>query len=228
MKKLVLALLVMFSVGAAVAQSKVGHVNTQKLLDTMPSRKEAMKMLQDYETKGVEELQEMQKDFQSALAVYENSRPNMPQVMIKIEEDKLMKKQQAVQDREQALQQEMQIFGQDLNQPILDRVQKAVKVTEADPSKFLGFDLRFEEDGIFVCADTAEQEAAVKWGLSRSNPKKAPTPSGLEPPIGCERDDEVDPRTILAAAENSGTLGMCVGRTCWCHCRLFVSHRKWR
>jgi outer membrane protein len=128
MKKLVLALIVMFSVGAAVAQSKVGHVNTQKLLDTMPSRKEAMKILQDYETKGVEELQEMQRDFQTALAKYENDRANMPQVMIKIEEEKLMKKQQAVQDREQALQQEMQIFGQDLNQPILERVQKAVKI----------------------------------------------------------------------------------------------------
>ena len=43
MKKLFLALMVMFSVGVVNAQSKVAHVNSQKLLDTLPSRKEALK-----------------------------------------------------------------------------------------------------------------------------------------------------------------------------------------
>lgn len=151
MKKLVLALIVMFSVGAAVAQSKVGHVNTQKLLDTMPSRKDAMKLLQDWEKKGVEELQEMQQDFQEALAVYENARPNMPQVMIKIEEEKLMKKQQAVQDREQALQQELQSLGQDLNQPILERVQKAVKIVAE--RKKLNYVLSIDDFSLVLYSD---------------------------------------------------------------------------
>ena len=39
-----------------------------------------------------------------------------------------MKKQQALQEREQSLQQEMQVYSQELNTPILTMVQKAVKL----------------------------------------------------------------------------------------------------
>ena len=128
MKKLLLAFALIFSVGASLAQSKVGHVNSQKLLDTLPSRKEALKKLQEFEANGIKELQEMEADFNVALAKYEKDRPNMSPVIIKIEEEKLMKKQQNIQEREQSLQQEMQIYSQELNKPILDRVQKAVEI----------------------------------------------------------------------------------------------------
>jgi outer membrane protein len=118
----------MFSMGAVMAQSKVAHVNSQKLLDTIPSRKEAMVKLKEFETSGVKELQEMEADFNTALGKYEKERPNMSPMLIKIEEEKLMKKQQNIQDREQALNQEMQVYSQELNKPILERVQKAVEI----------------------------------------------------------------------------------------------------
>ena len=52
----------------------------------------------------------------------------MTPVEIKITEDKLMKKQTNIQEREQSLQQEMQLYSQELNKPILDRVQKSVEI----------------------------------------------------------------------------------------------------
>lgn len=128
MKKWLLALAVMFSLGMVNAQSKVAHVNSQKLLDTLPSRKDALKKLKDFESNGVKELQEMEADLNTSYAKYEKDRPNMIQAQIKIEEDKLMKKQQNIQEREQSLNQEMQILSQELNKPILDRVQKAVEI----------------------------------------------------------------------------------------------------
>lgn len=128
MKKLLLALAVMFSMGAVMAQSKVAHVNSQKLLDTLPSRKVAMDKLKEFEANGIKELQEMEADFNIALQKYEKDRPNLSPMLIKIEEEKLMKKQQNIQDREQSLNQEMQIYSQELNKPILDRVQKAVEI----------------------------------------------------------------------------------------------------
>lgn len=128
MKKLLLALAVMFSLGTVMAQSKVAHVNSQKLLDTLPSRKIAITKLQEFEANGVKELQEMEADFNGALAKYEADRPKMTPVEIKIAEDKLMKKQTNIQEREQSLQQEMQLYSQELNKPILDRVQKSVEI----------------------------------------------------------------------------------------------------
>ena len=128
MKKLLLALAVMFSMGTVMAQSKVAHVNSQKLLDTLQSRKDAMNQLKEFEANGVKELQEMEADFNTALAKYEKDRPNMSPTLIKFEEEKLMKKQTGIQDRETSLNQEMQIYSQELNKPILERVQKAVEI----------------------------------------------------------------------------------------------------
>jgi outer membrane protein len=128
MKKLLLALAVMFSMGTVMAQSKVAHVNSQKLLDTLQSRKDAMNQLKEFEANGIKELQEMEADFNASLAKYEKDRPNMSPTLIKFEEEKLMKKQQGIQDRETSLNQEMQIYSQELNKPILDRVQKAVEI----------------------------------------------------------------------------------------------------
>jgi outer membrane protein len=128
MKKLLVAFAVLFSVGSALAQSKVAHVNSQKLLDTLPSRQAAMDKLKEFEANGIKELQEMEADLNAAYAKYEKDRPNMSPMLIKIEEEKLMKKQQNLQDREQSLNQEMQIYSQELNKPILERVQKAVEI----------------------------------------------------------------------------------------------------
>jgi outer membrane protein len=128
MRRLVLAFLVVLGSTAVMAQSKVGHVNSQKLLDTLPSRKVAIKKLQEFEAGGIKELQEMEADFNAALAKYEQNRPNMSPVIQKIEEEKLMKKNQSIQEREQSLTQEMQIYSQELNKPILDRVQKSVEL----------------------------------------------------------------------------------------------------
>jgi outer membrane protein len=134
MRKLVLAFLVVLGSTAVMAQSKVGHVNSQKLLDTLPSRKVAIEKLKEFEMSGVKELQEMEADFNAALSKYEQNRANMSPVIQKIEEEKLMKKNQAIQEREQSLTQEMQIYSQELNKPILDRVQKSVELV-ADRKK---------------------------------------------------------------------------------------------
>jgi outer membrane protein len=128
MKNFLLAIALVLGAGSVMAQSKVAHVNSQTLLDTLPSRKVAILKLQEFETNGVKELQEMEADFNAAVAKYERDRPNMSPVIIKIEEEKLMKKQQALQEREQSLNTEMQAYSQELNTPILGMVQKAVKI----------------------------------------------------------------------------------------------------
>lgn len=128
MKKLIIALLVVCSVGTINAQTKVAHVNSQVLLDTLPSRKAAIVKLQEFEAAGVKELREMEADFNGAYAEYEQKRSTYSPVIIKIEEEKLMKKQQSLQEREKSLQQEMQVYSQELNTPILNMVQQAVQL----------------------------------------------------------------------------------------------------
>lgn len=109
-----------------MAQSKVAHVNSQKLLDTLQSRKDAIKVLGDFENAGVKELQEMEEDLQKAYTKYMADKDKLSLVMQQYEEERLQKKQYALQQREQELQQQISKLGNDLNGPILKRVQKAV------------------------------------------------------------------------------------------------------
>ena len=128
MKKLVLATVIIFCFGTVMAQQKIAHVNSQKLYDTLPSRKAAEEQLKLFQANGDQELKEMEADFQKHVAIYQKARPTMSPVIIKIEEEKLMKKEQAYQERQQSLSAELQEVSQEINKPILERVQKAVEI----------------------------------------------------------------------------------------------------
>lgn len=130
MKKLILVAVVLFSMGSLMAQTqqKIAHVNSQKLLDTLPSRKAAIAQLQKFEQDGMKELEEMEADLRKAYAYYEANKSSWSPVILKIEEEKIMKKEQAFQERQQTLNSELQAVSQELNKPILDRVQKAVEI----------------------------------------------------------------------------------------------------
>ncbi len=128
MKKLVLAFLVVLSSTALMAQMKIGHVNTQRLLDTMPSRKAAMVSLDKFQRDGFKELREMDSAINVAIRKLEIERPTLNPTRLKIEENRIYTKQQALQERQASLEQEMQIYSEDLNAPILDRIKKSVAI----------------------------------------------------------------------------------------------------
>jgi outer membrane protein len=127
MKNLVFGLVLFIGFGA-VAQSKVAHVDSQKLLDTMPSRKTAVAQLDQIQKSGVSELEEMQKAFESAYKIFMEQEKNMPPMIKENEQNKLMRMQQNLETRQAELEQELKTYSQQLNQPILDRVQKAIEI----------------------------------------------------------------------------------------------------
>lgn len=128
MKKIIVVLVAILSLNQLSAQTKIAHVNSQKLLDTLASRKTAIKQLQDFEAAGMKELQEMEADFQKAYQKYGAEQGTLSPVMRQYEEERLQKKQYAMQQREQELQTQMQTLSTELNAPILKRVQKAVDI----------------------------------------------------------------------------------------------------
>lgn len=130
MKKLVVVFAIFASL-TSIAQTKIGHVNTQKLLDTLPSRKVAMSQIEDFEKRGMEELKEMEADLQKRYSKYMSEQATLSPIIKQNEEEQLQKKQQAMQMREQELQQKMQQLGNELNEPILKRVKKAIEIVAA-------------------------------------------------------------------------------------------------
>lgn len=133
MKNLLLLVTIFVSL-SVFGQSKIGHVNSQKLLDTMQSRKIAMQKLDDFRAEGIKELQEMQKAFEAGYVKFESTSKDMSPVLLKMEQDKLMKKQQDIEARQGELEQGLQVYNEELNKPILDRIQKAIEIV-ADRKK---------------------------------------------------------------------------------------------
>jgi outer membrane protein len=127
MKKSVLILIALVSIVSINAQTKVAHINTQKLLDTLPSRKVALKQISEFQQKGEMELKDMEADLQKTYQKYMAEQNTLTPVMKQYEEERIQKKQQGLQQREQELQQQISLLGNELNAPILKRVQKAVK-----------------------------------------------------------------------------------------------------
>ena len=127
-KTITLILLIVLISPNVLGQMKVGHVNSQELLDTLPSRKKAMQELKNFENDGVAELTELKADLEKAYKKYEQNEKSWSPVILEIEQKKIMEKEQRMQSRQTSLQKEMQIYGQELNAPILERIQKSVEI----------------------------------------------------------------------------------------------------
>jgi len=127
MKNILIALTIITSVNS-FAQTKIGHVNSQVLLDTIESRKQAIKQLDAYKAEGMKELQEMNKAFEAAYVIFQQKEKDLSPVLLKMEQEKLGRKQQELESRQQELEKGLQIYNDELNKPILDRITKAIEI----------------------------------------------------------------------------------------------------
>lgn len=130
MKKLIVVIvaLISFSSFQLQAQSKIAHVNSQTLYDTLPSYKSAKKQLEDYQAAGFKQLQEMDAELQKAYQKYMAERESLSPLLQQFEEERLQKKQAELQQYEQELQQILGKMSQELNEPITKRITKAVEM----------------------------------------------------------------------------------------------------
>ena len=133
MKNILIAITIVISVNS-FAQTKIGHINSQVLLDTLESRKQAIKQLDAYKLEGMKELQEMNKAFEAAYIIFQQKEKDYSPVILKMEQEKLGRKQQELEGRQQELEKGLQIYNEELNKPILDRITRAIEIV-ADRKK---------------------------------------------------------------------------------------------
>ncbi len=127
MKNVILGLCVVIGF-STFAQTKIGHVDSQKLLDTLPSRDIAIKKLDSMKTAGMQELKMLDDDFQKAYQDYGYRQNAMSPAERQIVEGRLMQKQQMLEATQASLEEGLQIMSEEMNKPILDRVQKAIDI----------------------------------------------------------------------------------------------------
>jgi outer membrane protein len=126
MKKILFALaLTVCAIATTQAQTKIAHVRSQVLLDTMPSRKAAIKEIKEIEAAGIKELKDADSAVQAAYIKYQKDAPG---TVRQYEENRIRRMQQNLEERQQQIDQQLQSMTQEMNVVILDRVKKAVNI----------------------------------------------------------------------------------------------------
>lgn len=132
MKKLFFALaLALSAIATTNAQTKIGHVNSQTLLDTMPSRKAGIKEIQDIEAAGLKELRGMDSTIQIAYQSYQAKQATMSETVKQYEQGRIQRMQQSLESRQQEIDQQLQIMTTEMNAKVLDKIKKAVATVAA-------------------------------------------------------------------------------------------------
>lgn len=105
---------------------KIGHLNVNEIVASLPERDSAAIIL-DKETKEYESAyEEMQVEYNNLVEVYQKSLSTYSELLRRTKESELVDKQRRIQNFEQMASTALQQRNQELIQPIIDKVQKAI------------------------------------------------------------------------------------------------------
>lgn len=178
MKKLFFALVIALTAATGVqAQSKVAHVNSQKLLDTLPSHKKGVEEIGFFQKKGIEELTEMDAAVKKLYDEYTKLPAGSSPTIVQYSQDRVTKAQQALEMRQAELEQQIQRMTEEMNIRTLASVKEAIDVI----AKKKGLNYVIDEAGaLFVNGTDITNEVIVEL-LKIDARKSASTPTPPTP-----------------------------------------------
>jgi len=132
MKKKVLALVftVLLSAGSVlnvVAQQKIGYINSNDLILSMPERDSAMNALEQKRQDFMRQSEELQVEFNKKYEDYLMKQDSLSPLIRSTKEDELGDLKGRIDTFNSAADQELQRYQQEVFQPIIERAQKAIK-----------------------------------------------------------------------------------------------------
>jgi outer membrane protein len=116
----------LFSVNA-MAQSKVGHINAQALIETMPEAQAAQKSLQAYAEELDKDGKGLIDEYQKKLKEFDGAAASMTENMKEIKGKEIQTAQKNIQDYQESAQQKIEAKRQEILKPIYDKARKAIE-----------------------------------------------------------------------------------------------------
>ncbi len=132
MKKILIALIVMVGfAGTAMSQTKIAHVKSQMLWDTLELSAKAEKDMVEIQNMLAQEMADLEADLTKLYEDYQKLKAATPAVsktLLAIKERNIQTKEQEYQKRQQSIQYEMQALKSELEMPIIEMIRDAVAV----------------------------------------------------------------------------------------------------
>ncbi len=121
---------VAFTIGATAftnAQSKIAHIASQELVETMPAFKDAMSQLEKLQKTYETELREMQTEAQKTMQRYESEAPTKSDEENQKRAAELQGTQQRIREHGQNAQQDLQKKELDLLKPVYEKARVTIQ-----------------------------------------------------------------------------------------------------
>ena len=167
MKKLLKVVLVagcMLLVGGfAKAQTKIGYINFNQLIDQMPQMKTVQTSAQAYQKQFVDVLQGMQTELTTKGQAYDAARATMTDAIRAQKETELQDLNKRMQDYNTTAQQKVQEKYNELAKPVVDQAKAAI--TAVAKEKGYTYVLDTTQGEPIVAPPTDDLMAAVKLKL---------------------------------------------------------------
>jgi outer membrane protein len=167
MKKLLKVALVagcMMLVGTfAKAQTKIGYINFNQLMDAMPQMKTVTTQLQDYQKQFMDQLNTMNTEYTTKLQAYQSQRTTMTDAVRTAKETELGDIQKRMQDYQNSAQQKVNDKGNELTKPLVDQAKAAI--TAVAKEKGYTYVIDTTQTELIVAPTTDDLMASVKLKL---------------------------------------------------------------
>lgn len=127
---------------AAVAQTKgkMGHIDSNKLLELMPEKNTAQTKLQDFAKQLQDQLIAMQNEYDTKVGDYQKNQSTYSDLIKQTKAKEIGDLEQRIAAYQQSAQEELEKKQAELLQPIIDKAKKAIQ----DVAKEQGYSYVFD------------------------------------------------------------------------------------
>ena len=167
MKKLFKVALVavgmLFAGNFANAQTKIGHINFNQLIDMMPETKTVTTQMQAYQKTFIDQLTTMNNEYTAKGTEFQKSQATMTDAVRTAKGNELQDMQKRMQDYQNNAQQQVDQKRQELGKPLIDKATAAVNAIAKE--KGYAYVLDSSQVSLLVSPDADDLMAAVKLKL---------------------------------------------------------------
>lgn len=173
MKKLLVGLALILSSSFSFAQQKIGYINSEELILSMPEAKKADGEISAYAKTFQDQLTAMQKELETKYKTYQTAGKTMSEAMKDVKEKEMSDLQARIQSTQQSAEEKIAAKRQDALKPITEKADKAIQ----DVAKEKGYTYILDSStGSLIYATQADniiQDVKNKLGIKDvAEPKK--------------------------------------------------------
>ncbi len=154
-----------FAGNIAKAQSKIGYINVNQVVDQMPETKTLQKQIQDYQKTFVDQLTTMNNELQTNAQGYDAKKATMTDAARTAKESELQDMNKRLQDFQTKAQQQVADKSKQLSDPLLNRVRTAIQTVAKEKGYTYVFDSQQTELLVSQPQDDLMPAVKVKLGI---------------------------------------------------------------